>query len=134
MVMAVNSLVWRGRAIVDPTEGESAFLEAVRTTSHGRGGMAHVAQFALVLMDAEVGQLCYDCTNLPWKDPNKRVEAGEINQFDAGTSLMGRCTLRVSMSCAGGGCVVACNGRRYCRPRLLLGRDKIIKEISSAVL
>ena len=43
-------------------------------------------------------------------------------------------TLRVSMSCAGVGRVLTCNRRRYCRLRLLLGEDKRIKEINSAVL
>ena len=52
MVMAMNSLVWRGRALVDPREGETAFLETIRATN--RGGMAHAGYFAFALMDTEV--------------------------------------------------------------------------------
>jgi hypothetical protein len=52
MVMTMNGSVRRRQIMVDLTEGETAFLETVRAT--GRGGIAHVGYFTLVLMDAEV--------------------------------------------------------------------------------
>ena len=45
-----------GTVMVDMTEGKTSLLETVWATSCGR--IAHVAYFALVLMDAEVEQLC----------------------------------------------------------------------------
>ena len=41
------------------TEGEAIVLEVVRVT--GGSGIAHVGKFALVVMNAEVKQLCWDC-------------------------------------------------------------------------
>ena len=70
--------------MVDLTEGETAFLETVRVTSHG--GIAHVDYFALVLVDAEGEQLCGDSTRLSWKNPDKRVGVEDISQFYAETS------------------------------------------------
>ena len=44
---------------MQPTEGESIIFEVVRATSSGR--IAHVSELALIFMDAEVKQLCWDC-------------------------------------------------------------------------
>ena len=40
------------------TEGEAITFEVVRAT--GRGGIAHVSKLALIFMNAEVKQLCWD--------------------------------------------------------------------------
>jgi hypothetical protein len=41
------------------TEGETIVLELVRVTSRSR--VAHVREFAVIFMNAEVQQLCRDC-------------------------------------------------------------------------
>ena len=79
MVRTMNSSVRRGRVIVDLTEGYPVFLGAAQATS--RSGIAHVGSFALILMDAELEQHRWGCTELPWRDPEKRVGVEEINQF-----------------------------------------------------
>ena len=41
------------------TEGESIVLEVVRVAS--RGGVAHMREFTVILVYAEVKQFCRDC-------------------------------------------------------------------------
>ena len=75
----MNSSFRRSRVIVDLTAGDAVFLGTVQATSWG--GMARVDYIALLLMDSEVEQLCWDCTKLPWKNLDERVEAEETSAF-----------------------------------------------------
>jgi len=79
MVITINSSFWWSWVIVDLTEGDAVFLGTIQATSWG--GMAHVDYIALLLMDLEVEQLCWDCTKLPWKNLDEQVEAEETSAF-----------------------------------------------------
>lgn len=48
-----------GRVIVHLTEGESIVLKVVRVAS--RGGVTHMREFAVFLVNAQVKQFCRDC-------------------------------------------------------------------------
>ena len=48
-----------GRTTVQLMEGGAIVLEVVLATSRSR--IAHVGEFTHVFMNAEVGQLCWDC-------------------------------------------------------------------------
>ena len=65
------------RVIMHLTEGEAIIFELVRVTSCGR--IAHVCELAIIFMDAEVKQLCWDCRvehKIAVEEPGQRVGIG----------------------------------------------------------
>ena len=96
-------------------EGEAIIFEVVRVTSHGR--MAHVSELALIVMDAEVKQLCWDCRvehKAAVEEFGRAHGSGRGQPVSYEDKLNSRRTLRASESCTYVAHVAGCDRSGYC--------------------
>ena len=97
------------------TEGEATIFKVVRVTSRGR--IAHVSEFAVIFMDAEVKQLRWDCRveyEVAVEEPRQARGTGSSQLSSCQDKLNSTRTQRASESCAYVAHVAGCDRSGYC--------------------
>ena len=102
------------RVIMHLTEGEAAIFKVVRITSRGR--IAHVSELAIIFMDAEVKQLCWDCRvehKVAVEESGQARGTGSGQLSSCQDELNSTRTQRASESCAYVAHVAGCDHSGY---------------------